>query len=229
MKLTTLKATILSIVCAIGIKTNAQEKIVALTFDDGPNTTTTVQILDVLKEQDVKATFFMCGKSIDRNTRNVIKRVIQQGCEIGNHSRSHTYMDKLSADKIRMEVEYTSHAIQQVAGVAPKFFRPPYIAYNDLMYETIDLPFICGFSVEDWLPEVNAAERARRVLAQVKAGDIILMHDFEGNDQTVEALKTIIPDMKKQGYEFVTVSELFYRANVEPKAHEKKIYSNVYE
>ena len=220
---------IATLYCLLSGKANAQEKIVALTFDDGPNTTTTVKVLDVLKQHNVKASFFLCGKGINKDTRPIINRAVKQGCELGNHSRTHSYMDKLSADKIRMEVEYTSHAIQQITGTAPKFFRPPYIAYNDLMFATINLPFISGFMIEDWLPEVNAEERAKRVLARVKPGDIILLHDTEGNDQTAEALKNIIPEMKKQGYEFVTISELFKRANVTPAAHNNKIYSNVYE
>lgn len=230
MKIAKLTGYIMAIINSLlTIKGNAQEKIVALTFDDGPNTSTTVQVLDVLKDNNIKATFFLCGKDINKDTRPIINREVQQGCELGNHSRTHSYMNKLSADKIRMETEYTSHTIQQITGTMPKFFRPPYLACNDLMFSTINLPFISGFSVEDWLPEVDAQERASRVLNRVKPGDIILLHDAEGNDQTVEALKTIIPEMKKQGYEFVTISELFKRANVTPAAHNKKIYSNVYE
>ena len=207
----------------------AQKKIVALTFDDGPNTSTTVKVLDVLKENDVAATFFLCGKNINKDTRPIMKRAVTQGCELGNHSRTHSDMRGLTVEKMRMEIEYTSHIIKQTTGVASEFFRPPYLLCNDLMHSSIKMPFIGGFSIEDWLPEVDAAERARRVVAKVKPGDIILLHDFEGNDATVDALKTIIPELKKQGYTFVTVGNLFKEAGIEPQAHNKRLYSNVYE
>lgn len=210
------------------IKAEAQEKIVALTFDDGPSQTTT-KILDILKEYDIKATFFICGKNINKDTRIVMTRAISQGCELGNHARTHSYMDNFSADKIKMEVEYTSHAIRQITGIAPQFFRPPHLVANDVMYGAINLTFIGGLEINDLSPETSAQELAKQVLSRVKPGDIILLHDSDGNNNTVEALKTIIPEMKKQGYEFATTSELFRKANITPNAKNKKIYSNVYE
>lgn len=220
-------ATILSFMASAFAADNA--KMVALTFDDGPNTTTTIEILDVLKENDIVATFFLCGKEINTSTREVMKRAVEQGCELENHSRSHSRMGDMTADKIRMEVNFTSHIIKQVSGRSPQFFRAPYLNTDDLMYETIGLTFIGGLTVNDWEESVSAADRSREVLARVKDGDIILLHDFEGNDATVEALKTIIPEMKKQGYTFVTVSQLFKQKGVTPTANAKITYNNVYD
>ena len=205
------------------------EKLVALTFDDGPNTVTTPKVLDVLEENGVVATFFLCGKDINTSTRDVMKRAVKLGCELENHSRSHSHMSEMNADKIRMEANFTSHAIKQVTGRAPQFFRAPYLDTNDLMYETIDLIFIGGFDVKDWEPTVTAADRSQGVISRVKDGDVVLLHDFEGNDATAEALKTIIPELKKQGYTFVTVSQLFKLKGITPKPHAKITYHNVYD
>ena len=97
------------------------------------------------------------------------------------------------------------------------------------MYETIDLTFIGGFDVKDWDPAVTAADRSQGVLTRVKDGDIVLLHDFKGNDATAEALKTIIPELKKQGYTFVTVSQLFKQKGVTPTPYAKITYHNVYD
>ena len=184
---------IVAALCCMTAVAEENEKLVAITFDDGPNTTTTVKVLDVLEENGVVATFFLCGKDINSSTRAVMKRAVKIGCELENHSRSHSHMSGMTADKIRMEANFTSHAIRQVSGRSPQFFRAPYLDTNDLMYETIDLTFIGGFDVKDWDPAVTAADRSQGVLTRVKDGDIVLLHDFKGNDATAEALKTIIP------------------------------------
>ena len=215
--------------CRMTAVAEENEKLVAITFDDGPNTTTTVKVLDVLEENGVVATFFLCGKDINSSTRAVMKRAVKIGCELENHSRSHSHMSGMTADKIRMEANFTSHAIRQVSGRSPQFFRAPYLDTNDLMYETIDLTFIGGFDVKDWDPAVTAADRSQGVLTRVKDGDIVLLHDFKGNDATAEALKTIIPELKKQGYTFVTVSQLFKQKGVTPTPYAKITYHNVYD
>ena len=123
------------------------------------------------------------------------------------------------------EISYTSDVIEKITGDKPQFFRPPYIALDKRMYDLIDLTFICGCGCEDWLDEVSAKERARRILEQARPGFIILMHDMQGNVQTVEAIKTIIPELKRQDYEFVTVRDLFKKSGVRPERN--TIYSEV--
>ena len=134
-------------------------------------------------------------------------------------------MPELSAEEIRAEIEFTDGKIKEITGEVPRFFRPPYIAVNDVMIDTIDKIFIAGIGAEDWLDEVTAEMRAERILKQAKNGSIILLHDSQGNSQTVAALDLIIPALLNDGYEFLTVTELFAAEGVEPKRG--IIYSNV--
>ncbi|MDE5742224.1 MAG: polysaccharide deacetylase family protein [Oscillospiraceae bacterium] len=196
------------------------EKIIALTFDDGPNTVTTPQVLDIIQKHGVPASFFVCGNNITPESRSVMIRAASLGCEINNHSRTHLDMTGMSPDEIRAEIDFTSDKIEEAIGVRPRFFRPPYIAVNEKMHEVIDLTFICGSGAEDWLDEVSAEERFRRIISQAADGLVILLHDMEGNEKTVKAVDMIIPELKRQGYEFVTVSKLFEMKNVVPKRGE---------
>ncbi|MCH5192392.1 MAG: polysaccharide deacetylase family protein [Oscillospiraceae bacterium] len=205
----------------------SDEKIIALTFDDGPAVTTTMQILDILQKYDIPASFFVVGDNIDSQTGEVMRRAVSMGCEIQNHSRTHGNMTEMTAEEITAEIKYTSDKVKEAVGKAPEFFRPPYIAVNDLMRETVGLPFIQGVGAEDWLDEVTAQMRYERILAQAKDGIIILLHDKEGNVQTVSAVEMLIPKLKAEGYRFVTVSELFREKGVTPKVG--VMYTNVFE
>ena len=200
------------------------EKIIALTFDDGPNTVTTPRVLDVIEKYNVPASFFVCGDNITPESRSVMKRAAKLGCEIHNHSRTHSDMTGMSPDEIRAEIDFTSDKIEEVLGIRPRFFRPPYIAVNEKMHEAIDLTFICGLGAEDWLEEVSAEERYNRIISQAADGLVILLHDsvidLKCNEKTVEAVDMIIPELQRQGYKFVTVSELFELKNVSPKRGE---------
>lgn len=203
----------------------SENKLIALTFDDGPNTTTTLEVLEKLEKYGVKATFFLIGQQITEETIPVIKKEISLGCEIENHSFTHSFMDKLDSEKIKEEIRITSEKIAEVTGRMPEFFRPPYISVNEVMYEVIDMPFICGQGSEDWIPETTAQYRADKVLELSVDGAIILMHDLLGNANTVEALDTIIPELHKRGFEFVTVSELFKAKGKEIKPYPGEIFS----
>jgi peptidoglycan-N-acetylglucosamine deacetylase len=189
---------------------------VALSFDDGPNTVTTPQVLDILEREHVPASFFLIGQNITEECVPVIQRELSLGCDIECHSWTHSDMTKMTKDAIQDEIVRTCSLIEKVTGTVPSFFRPPYISVNDTLYEAVHLPFICGMGVEDWVPDVPAAERAARVISGVKDGTIVLLHDFAGNVNTVEALKTIIPSLREKGYTFVTVPELFSLSGVNP-------------
>lgn len=204
-----------------------EAKYIALTFDDGPNTTTTAQILDLLEKHDVTASFFLIGNNINDASAEVVKRAYDMGCEINNHSKSHPNMTEMTVEEIIEEFTYTDDRIFEITGERSKFFRPPYISVNDDMLNNIDVPFISGIGCNDWEDRVTAEMRKRSILKQVKDGSIILLHDAEGNDQTVEALDTLIPELKAQGYQFVTVSELFEVKGIEISGEDTKIYSNV--
>jgi peptidoglycan/xylan/chitin deacetylase (PgdA/CDA1 family) len=194
-------------------------KVIALTFDDGPSDDATGMVLDLLEKYDITASFFLIGDNITEEREDIVRRAAEMGCEIDNHSKTHSYMTHFTVDEITAEMDYTSEKIEEITGIKPKFFRPPYISVNMDMFDNIDLPFIAGYGCDDWDTSVTAEDRAEKVLEQAKDGAIILMHDAQGNVQTVEALETIIPELKEQGYEFVTVSELFHAKEVEPQGY----------
>lgn len=200
-------------------------KLIALSFDDGPNTTTTVQMLDMLKKHGVKGSFYVIGKNINDSSAVIMKRAFNMGCDIQNHSFTHRAMNTLTAEEIKEETARTSALVVEHIGVQPTFFRPPYIAHNQLVFDNIDLTFISGIGVEDWEPTVTAEERAKRMLDIAADGVIYLLHDFVGNDATIQALDIAIPQLKAQGYQFVTVPELFKAKGITPERN--KIYSNV--
>lgn len=202
-------------------------KLAALTFDDGPNTVTTPQVLDVLEQHGIPASFFVVGNNITPESSEVMRRAVKLGCEIENHSRTHSDMTKMSAKEMLAEINFTSDAVEAAVGRRPKFFRPPYISYNQLMFDTIDLTFICGVGADDWNDEVSAEERFSRIMEQVSDGTVILLHDSNGNFRTVEAIGKIIPAMISEDYGFVTVSELFARKNIVPRKN--SIYTNVFQ
>lgn len=201
------------------------KKLVALTFDDGPNLQTTPLILDKLEKHGVVASFFLIGQYINEDTKPVMERELELGCEINNHSWSHSYMNKLTPEEIKEEIEKTNEIIYEMVGVTPKFFRPPYIAVSPVMYENIDLPFINGINCLDWDASVSAEKRVETLLNNVKDGDIVLLHDFTGNQNTVDALDDIIQGLKDDGYALVTVSKLFELKGVDPNV-ENKLWTN---
>ena len=201
--------------------------VVALTFDDGPNTVTTVQVLNKLEEYGVTASFFLVGTNITDETKDVIKRAYDMGCEIDNHSKTHSYMNQMTADEIKEEISYVDDKLVEMIGKPAPFFRPPYIAVNDTMYQNIDKPFICGYGCDDWDPKVTIDERVERTLDQIQDGAIILLHDSNGNFQTVAALDRIIPALQEQGYQFVTVTELFNVKGIEISGDDTNLYSLV--
>lgn len=201
--------------------------VVALTFDDGPNTLTTVQVLNKLEKYGVTASFFLVGTNITDETKDIVKRAYDMGCEIDSHSKTHSYMNQMTADEIKEEISYVDDKLMEIIGKPAPFFRPPYIAVNDTMYQNIDKPFICGFGCDDWDPKVTIDERTERTLEQVQDGAIILLHDSYNNFQTVAALDKIIPALQEQGYQFVTVTELFNVKGVEISGDDTNLYSLV--
>ena len=200
---------------------------IALTFDDGPNTSITPQVLDLLEEHQIVGTFFLIANNITPESAEMVRRAQSLGCDIENHSVTHGFMDKMTLEQIREEVAECSRQITEITGREPQFFRPPFIALNQVMFDNIDLTFICGSGCEDWVPTVSAEERARRTLANAKDGEIVLLHDMQWNINTVEALKTIIPELKKRGFTFHTVAGLFRDCGVSPIRN--RLYSNVFQ
>jgi len=179
---------------------------IALTFDDGPNKKTTTPILDILKEYDSVATFFILGNRVSNN-EELLKRMLEEGNEIGNHSYNHKELTKLSSEELREQIIDTQDAIIESTGFEPKLVRPTYGSYNDKLKSEIDMPLILwSIDTLDWKSR-DANKVADYVLANVKDGDIILMHDI--HDSTAEATQILVPKLIDMGFQLVTVSELY--------------------
>jgi len=193
------------------------QPIIALTFDDGPNTIITPRVLDTLEKNGAVGTFFLIAQNITPASAEVVRRAKAMGCDIENHSVTHGFMNQMSLEEILREVQGCTDRIIEITGEAPRFFRPPFIAVNREMYDNIDLPFICGVGCEDWVPTVTAQERIDRVLANAEDGQIVLLHDMQWNGNTAEALEVIVPELKKRGFRFVTCAQLFEEKGVTPQ------------
>lgn len=200
---------------------------IAITFDDGPNATTTMEVLDILEKYQVRASFFLIGTNINDESAKSVKRAFDLGCDIENHSKTHSYMDKMTADEIKDEVAYVNDKVKEITGTTPKFFRPPYIAVNDTMFENIDMTFISGNGCNDWDDKVTAEYRAKYLEKKAADGVIFLLHDAEGNSKTVEALDKAIPILLEKGFQFATVSELFELKGIEISGTDTNIYSEL--
>lgn len=200
---------------------------IAITFDDGPNATTTMEVLDILEKYQVRASFFLIGTNINDESAKSVKRAFDLGCDIENHSKTHSYMDKMTADEIKDEVAYVNDKVKEITGTTPKFFRPPYIAVNDTMYENIDMTFISGNGCNDWDDKVTAEYRAKYLEKKAADGVIFLLHDAEGNSKTVEALDKAIPILLEKGFQFATISELFKLKGIEISGTDTNIYSEL--
>ncbi|MDP5016455.1 MAG: polysaccharide deacetylase family protein [Dolichospermum sp.] len=187
------------------------EKVIALTIDDGPWPKTTLEMLDILKQNDVKATFFWVGSSLQENPE-IAKRVVAEGHAIGNHTWHHWYrkMDEATA---KSEIERTNDLIYKTTGVKTSFFRPPggYLNNGLAAYAKSQKNSVVMWSVTsaDTDPRAKYQVFVKNVLRDAKPGAIVLMHDGGGNRyRTVKALPEIINGLKQQGYRFVTVPEL---------------------
>lgn len=187
-------------------KINNSDKLIALTFDDGPNYNTG-KVLDVLAKYNVKATFFVLGSKAKDN-KKILKREYDSGMEIGNHTFNHLLLTKYKENVIKDEIDKTSSVIFEVTGRYPKLLRPSYGVYNNIVKKIGNMPIIIwDIDTLDWKYH-NSKRIASRVINKVKDGDIILMHDIYS--ATANSLNIIIPELQNRGYTFVTIPELFY-------------------
>lgn len=198
-----------------------------MTFDDGSSSTTN-DVLDVLEREGIVATFFLVGENVNSSTASIMQRQVNMGCELANHSYNHVDMSNYSASDIRNQINWTQSAIENTVGVTPKFFRPPYLGISNTMYQNIDLTFIQGIVTQDYDSSISVSQIVNNAVNNVSDGSIVLLHDFQGNSKTVQALPTIIQRLKSQGYSFVTVSQLFEYKGINPN-QDYKIFSNVYD
>ncbi len=185
----------------------------AITFDDGPDIKYTGQILDILNKYNVKATFFVIGKNAERYPE-LVKRIISEGHEIGNHTYTHPDMRKISPEELDKEISKTQEIISGITGYTPVLFRPPGGYLSNRIVDRITSNN-CRTVLWSWRQDTldwkcpNVDEIVNTVIGNIKNGDIILFHDYNpGISPTPQALEIIIPKLLDMGFEFVTVSEL---------------------
>lgn len=178
---------------------------VALTFDDGPNREYTPELLDGLKERDVKATFFLMGQNIE-GQEELVRRMHREGHLIGNHTFHHVRMSKVSQEEAVREIEKTSNAIYELTGVYTSFIRPPFGEWKKGMdFHVTMIPVMWTIDSRDWVTQ-DTGQILKEVLPKVEDGSIILMHDEF--DASVKAALAIVDELQKKGCRFVTVDEL---------------------
>lgn len=188
-----------------------EEKIVALTFDAAWGNEDTQQLIDILGQYDVPATFFVVGDWVDKYPESV-KALADAGHSIQNHSNTHPYLTQCSADQVISELEACNDKIENLTGVRPTLIRPPYGDYNDTVVTTIRSigmePIQWDVDSLDW-KELSASEIYQRVMDGVGPGSIVLFHNAALH--TPEALPDIITSLIDQGYTFTTVADLIYQ------------------
>ena len=199
------------------------QKLAALTFDDGPSTYSD-QILDTLKRHGAKATFFVNGYKVNTYAEQ-IRRMVAEGHQIANHTYNHPYLAKSSAAVIRQEVTSTAAALTTVTGLTGTgetgfYLRPPYGSYNSSVAATTGVPVIwCTVDSGDWKYQ-DANRLVRYTSSVLKDGDIVVMH--ETHKSTAQGLGRLLDQLQAQGFELVTVEDLFWRRGIIPQAG--KIY-----
>lgn len=187
---------------------------IALTFDDGPHEKYTPEILDILNEYGIKATFFVIGTNAEMYP-SIILRTIREGHEIGNHTYHHNKYKDNDLNNIKNEIILNEKVLYEIAEYKPKVYRPPggyccgslpQIA-TQLDYSVI----LWSIDTHDWRWKVKTPQMiADSVIDNIKSGDIILCHDYVDINNTPDALRIFLPKLLEMGYEFVTVSELIW-------------------
>lgn len=195
---------------------------IALTFDDGPNPYYTPQVLAILQQYRIKATFFCIGRQVAQYPA-LVKQEYEDGNIVGNHTWSHPNLALLSSDAILTQINSTSDAIQHATGVRPTFFRPPYGTFNAQVLTQVNqlglTTIIWNDEARDWTtPGIDVI--TNRILGLAGDGAIILLHDGGGDrSQTIAALPTIITTLQARGFKFVTLSQLVLDLPLHPASN----------
>lgn len=196
------------------VKEKLGKKRIALSFDDGPRAETTPKVLEILKQYNAHATFYIVGSHVEGN-EEIIRRIVDEGHELGNHSYSHPLLTKKSADEVYNEVKKTSDLIAQATGgLKPMSLRPPYGGYNKMVAEQAGIAIV-NWSIDslDWQYR-DAAKTIEHIKENAHNGGILLMHDIHA--ESVEALPAVLEYLKSEGYELVTVDELMADQVLQP-------------
>ncbi|MGL5544974.1 MAG: polysaccharide deacetylase family protein [Cetobacterium sp.] len=197
----------------IGVSLFAQDvevKRIALTFDDGPKIKVTEQILNVLKENEIKGTFFIVGVN-GKRFPEILNKIYEEGHQIANHSYNHPNLRKISMENVKKELNDTNLIISSVTGEDVKYFRPPYGSLGKSQKEELKknmgmISVMWNVCPQDWEKKYDADQIAKFLVENAKDRGVVLLHDYS---KTADALKVAIPILKEKGYEFVTVEELY--------------------
>lgn len=194
----------------------ADRKVVALTFDDGPYPPYTGQVLDVLRQEQVKATFFVIGQNAVKHP-DLVRQIAAEGHQIGNHTYQHLDLLKLDREAIAQEIDRTGQVLQEITGSQSRILRPPHGFRDPVVMEAAaerNLQVVeWSVMARDWV-NPGAAVIAQRVLERTENGSIILLHDGDGvaaaasRSQTAQATGLIIRGLRERGFEFVTIEEI---------------------
>ena len=200
---------------AVAVSAPAEmRRCIALTFDDGPSPQTTAALLDGLKERGAHATFFLIGEQI-RGNEDLVRRMKDEGHQVGNHSFTHVRLDAAD-DSALTEIRQTDSALRAILGDGDYWLRPPWGFASDALKSAVSVPLIYWtLDTMDWSVR-NRDLVAHHIIENAKSGDIVLLHD--PYDTSVEAALQTIDVLSEQGYEFVTLEELFSNAGVTPQA-----------
>ncbi|MEP9352206.1 polysaccharide deacetylase family protein [Xanthobacter sp. KR7-65] len=182
---------------------------IALTFDDGPSPETTPRLLQMLRERNIKATFFVLGNMVAKHPE-VLKMIADEGHEIGSHSWSHPQLTRISMASVDKELGNTSEAIFQATGKRPIYLRPPYGSMKPSLRTYIEDKY--GLTIVNWSVDPNDWKNRNSqavydaIMAQVKPGAIVLSHDIYPS--TVDAMPRVLDDLAAKGYKFATLSQM---------------------
>ncbi len=185
----------------------AEGKVIAFTFDDGPSyTSSTKKILDKLEELDMKATFFMVGERVSQGTSAIIQRMVDLGCDIGNHSYDHPNFNSMTVANVKKQIDNTNSLLEKYVGKKASLIRPPYGNITESQMASLNTPIICwDIDSLDWELR-NAQKIYDRTIERIHSGGIVLMHDIY--DTTADAFCMLADELVSQGYTLVSISEL---------------------
>lgn len=193
---------------------SANSRYIALTFDDGPVASNTSRLLDILRQRNIKATFYVIGERV-QNNQSLTRRITSEGHEIGNHTWTHGNLANMSDGQVRQELDRTRDAIVAATGTKPRTLRPPYGSlrqeqrswiFREYGYPTV----MWDVDPEDW-KKPGSSVISNRILSATKNGSIILVHDL--HSASVDAVPATVDGLLRQGYKFVTVSQLIALSN----------------
>jgi peptidoglycan/xylan/chitin deacetylase (PgdA/CDA1 family) len=192
----------------------ARVRCVALTFDDGPGEHTRV-LLDGLRRSGARVTFFVLGQKVGRHS-DLVRRMVYEGHEVGNHTWSHPPMPTLSTSEMRSQVERTQEAVKSASGMRPRVFRPPYGATDKKVARVVNMPQIAwNIDCLDWHPK-DSRKGIEAGMKQAGPGGIMLLHDVYPS--TVTTVPRIVSGLRQRGFTLVTVSELFQYSRLQTEA-----------